>query len=220
MSQEQEEQSPGPRQQPGHGSPPPGQVWVLAGPRWTDVQAGRPEAAGPAGTPSPPAATRESPPPGHNYANPRLRPPRACETPSRKRGPPARPLRPAPRPGPARAPSSGRWGAAGRGRPSPAPEGPGGPGPRRSPEGGAAVHGHSPAADTHWPWTLTGRKSGPPPVSTESARRSAPRPPQPSRQPDVRTQRGRGLRRTRPCGGQVAAISARWSAAEVGSACD
>lgn len=155
MSQEQEGQSPGPRQQPRHGSPPPGQVWVLAGPRWTDVRAGRSEAAGPAGTPSPPAATRGSPPPGHNYANSRLRPPRASETPSRKRGPHparrARPLRASPRPLPARAPSSGRWGAAGHGRPSPAPEGPGGPGPRRSPEGGAAGRGRSPAADTHRP---------------------------------------------------------------------
>lgn len=159
MSQEQEGQSPGPRQQPRHGSPPPGQVWVLAGPRWTDVRAGRPEAAGPAGTPSPPAATRGSPPPGHNYANSRLRPPWASETPSRKRGPPARPPPRSPRsPPPGRPPPLARHGslkgALGRSGPWPTEPSSRGPGRARPAEEPRGRGGRA--------RTLTGRAHSPP----------------------------------------------------------
>lgn len=191
------------------------------------MRAGRPEAAGLTGTPSPPAATRGS---GHllwgagdagrgvcptrTDANERLRPPQASETPSGKRGPPSRPpaaplaacrppLAPA-RPGFLRR----ARGNSGPYRPSRVPESREWPGSRRSPKRGQAGHRHSPAAGP------LRRPSAPRPrVSQRLA--WAPRPPQPSKRPDVRTQRGRGLRRTRPCGGHAAAVLARWSAAEV-----
>lgn len=102
-----------------------------------------------------------------------------------------------------RAPGSG-----GPCRPSRVPESQWWPGSRRSPEEGPAGHRHSPAASP------LQRPSAPRPrVSQRLA--LAPRPPQPSKQPDVRTQRGRGLRRTHPCGGHAAAVLARWSVAEV-----
>lgn len=129
--------------------------------------------------------------PRRTDANERLRPPRASETPSGKRGPPSwppaaplaasqPPLAPA-RPGCLRR----EPGSSGPCRPSRGPESRRWPGSRRSPERGPTGHRHSPAAGP------LRRPSAPRPrVSRRLAR--APRPPQPSKQPDVRTQRGAG----------------------------
>lgn len=189
--------------------------------------AGGPEAAGPAGTPSSPAAPRRSghllwgagdagrgcapggptrtsgaglPGPPKRRLGSEVLPP----GPRQPRSPP--PSRPSPRP--VRAASGGSRGAAGRVGRAEFPRAGGGQARRGAPR--EARQG----TDTHPPRVRSGVRQHRVRASVGDSLRRRDRRSLASSPTCARRGR-RGLRRTRPCGGHAAAVLARWFAAEV-----